>query len=104
MVSAVRSRILRGVLAVFSPLVVDVAPVDARDALKTLLPAGRGNPGPVFNTAIEDVKTSTEPQRSTLTCPLCDDPITHPGYGSDGSPAMAECLICDILFDLSDCG
>jgi hypothetical protein len=52
-------------------------------------PAGWGSLGLGF----------TEPD---LNCPRCGGPIAHPGYGRDGSTAMAECLRCDILFDPSD--
>jgi hypothetical protein len=40
-------------------------------------------------------------RRTGLNCPLCGSSIAHPGYCRDGSAALAECLRCDLLFELS---
>ena len=36
-----------------------------------------------------------------LDCPFCRHRVTYPGLTRNGSPAMAECLGCDVYFDFA---
>ena len=35
----------------------------------------------------------------TVRCPTCGQPVPHPGFARDGTPALAECLGCDSYFE-----
>lgn len=35
-----------------------------------------------------------------VTCPFCRDAVAYPGPGRDGVLPLAECLACDVYFEI----
>lgn len=40
-----------------------------------------------------------EDLRLVVDCPFCRRVVEYPGLAANGSPALAECLVCDVYFD-----
>ncbi len=38
--------------------------------------------------------------RLVLDCPFCGRRVPYPGHDRSGAPALAECLRCDVYFDV----
>ena len=41
-----------------------------------------------------------EDLRLVLDCPFCGRRVPYPGQDRSGAPALAECLRCDVYFDV----
>jgi hypothetical protein len=82
----------------------DEEPIMTQAQLEDAVAAATGEPAYLIRgMGFSLVPCVLEPEDLDLcvACPFCGQGVTYPGSTYDGSTALAECLRCDVYFDVS---